>query len=408
MSLPPLTQPVPKDSFLRIFRIFLQLGLTSFGGPIAHLGYFRHAFVVHRRWVSEQDYAALISLCQFLPGPASSQVAIGLGLKRGGLPGGLAAWLGFTLPSAALLVALGLGVAALQERIPSGLLDGLKIVAVAIVAQAVWSMSQRFCPTPALITLALLAAAALLLSPMPMMPMAVILAGGLAGLVLPRSDPSTTGDSQFQVLPIHRGLALACLGLLGLLLIGLPPLVAASSSHALALFNSFLRAGSLVFGGGHVVLPLLQSMVVAPGWVTDSLFLSGYGAAQAVPGPLFSLAAYLGTVAQPAPNGLSGALLCLGAIYLPSFLLLIGTIPFWHRLQQYARVQQAQAGINAVVAGILLAALYDPIWISAIVSARHFILALAAFALLSVWRLPAWLTVILIALAGWGFLHSLG
>ncbi len=383
------------------------MGLTSFGGPVAHLGYFRHAFVENRRWISEADYAALISLCQFLPGPASSQVAIGLGLKRGGLLGGLAAWLGFTLPSAALLVALGIGVGALQESIPPGLLAGLKIVAVAIVAQAVWGMAQRFCLNPPLTSLALLAAAATLLGANPLTPIAVILAGGLAGLVLPQPRTATESGSA-QPHYISRTLSLACLALFVLLLAGLSLLVTADDSQTLALFNSFFRAGSLVFGGGHVVLPLLQSMVVAPGWVTDSLFLSGYGAAQAVPGPLFSLAAYLGTVSLPAPNGIPGALICLGAIYLPSFLLLIGVIPFWDRLKQNPHAHQAQAGINAAVVGILLAALYDPIWISAISSARHFILALAAFALLAVWRLPSWLAVILMALAGWGFLHGPG
>ncbi len=396
-----------RESFLFIFWTFLQLGLTSFGGPVAHLGYFRNAFVTNRRWVSEQDYAALISLCQFLPGPASSQVAIGLGLKRGGLPGGLAAWLGFTLPSAALLIALGIGVGVLQENIPPGLLAGLKIVAVAIVAQAVWGMAQRFCLNPPLTSLALLAAAAALLGSHPLTPMAVILAGALAGLGLPQPRQAADSGSP-PAQHISRSLSLACLVLFVLLLAGLPLLVAISEAQTLALFNSFYRAGSLVFGGGHVVLPLLQSMVVAPGWVTDSLFLSGYGAAQAVPGPLFSLAAYLGTVAIPAPNGVPGALICLGAIYLPSFLLLIGALPFWDRLKRYPRAQQAQAGINAAVVGILLSALYDPIWISAISSARHFILALAAFALLAVWHLPSWLTVILMALAGWGFLNGLG
>ncbi len=407
MSSPSSPDPATRNSFLSIFWTFLQLGLTSFGGPVAHLGYFRHAFVENRHWVSEGDYAALISLCQFLPGPASSQVAIGLGFKRGGLSGGLAAWLGFTLPSAILLVALGIGVGVFQENIPTGLLAGLKIVAVAIVAQAVWGMAQRFCLNPSLITLALLATAVTLLGSNPLTPIAVIMAGGLAGLVLPRPAVAE-GTGSPQVSFISKWLSVTCLALFALLLAGLPLLATASSSQALALFNSFFRAGSLVFGGGHVVLPLLQSMVVSPGWVTDSLFLSGYGAAQAVPGPLFSLAAYLGTVSILEPNGIPGALICLTAIYLPSFLLLIGVMPFWDGLKQYPRALQAQAGINAAVVGILLAALYDPIWVSAIASARHFILALVAFAMLAVWQLPSWLTVILIALAGWGFLQGLG
>lgn len=400
MTVPADSAPRPAVPSARIFRIFLQLGLTSFGGPVAHLGYFHHAFVQQRGWLSEQEYADLVALSQFLPGPASSQVGMGIGLARAGFAGSLAAWLGFTLPSAALLTALGYGIVAWQDTIPGGLLAGLKIAAVAVVVLAVWHMAQRFCRNRPQVTITMLAAAAALIWPSPLTPPAVILLSGLAGLALRHDDFAPAAPSR-PLCTIRLSTAIACLTGFLLLLLALPLAVRIFPSHALALFDSFYRSGALVFGGGHVILPLLQSTVVSPGWVTSPDFLSGYGAAQAVPGPLFSLSAYLGTVSIPEPNGWLGALICLVGIYTPSFLLLTGAVPFWDAVKRHVHAQHALAGINAAVVGVLLAVLYDPIWISTVASTRHFILVLAAFTLLTFWRVPPWLVVLLSALAGW-------
>ncbi len=301
---PALTPRTARQPAAAVFRVFLQLGLTSFGGPVAHLGYFREAFVVRRRWIDERSYADLVALCQFLPGPASSQVGIGIGLAKAGLPGALAAWVGFTLPSALALLAFGYGVAAFQEAIPAGLLHGLKVVAVAVVAQAVWGMARTLCPDAPRVTLAVLAAAAVLAAPTPLVQVGVILAGGLVGVTLLRAEVEARHAS--LAIDVGRRVSIAALALFFALLAGLPLLSAAYPSQALALLDSFYRSGSLVFGGGHVMLPLLQSEVVPPGWVTNDAFLAGYGAAQAVPGPLFTFVAYLGTVMGPEPNGLQG------------------------------------------------------------------------------------------------------
>ncbi|GAB4391511.1 MAG: chromate efflux transporter [Kiloniellaceae bacterium] len=387
-----------------VFLTCLQLGLTSFGGPVAHLGYFREAFVQRRRWIGDQAYADLVALCQFLPGPASSQVGIGIGLAKAGLPGACAAWLGFTLPSALLLVVFGYGVAAWQEVLPAGVLHGLKVVAVAVVAQAVWGMARTLCPDAPRATLAVLAAAAVLALPSAATQVAVIFAGALAGLLALRAGEEAGGAA--LRIPLGKGLATVALALFFVLLVALPLWAAASPSQTLALVDSFYRAGSLVFGGGHVVLPLLQSEVVPPGWVTDDAFLAGYGAAQAVPGPLFTFAAYLGTVSGPAPNGWLGALICLLAIFAPSFLLVVGALPFWESLRRQAVVRRGLVGVNAAVVGLLLAALYDPVWTSAILAPRDFILALAAFTALMFWKLPPWLVVILTA-AGGGVIQAL-
>lgn len=388
-----------QQSVASVFVAFLGLGLTSFGGPIAHLGYFRDAFVIRRRWIDERAYADLVALCQFLPGPASSQVGIGIGLAKAGLPGALAAWLGFTAPSALALVAFGYGVVAFREAIPAGLLHGLKVVAVAVVAQAVWGMARSLCPDAPRITLAVLAAAAVLAAPTSLMQVAVIAAGAVAGIAVLRGEV----DPRHVALGIGvaRPVAITALVLFFALLGGLPLIAAAIPSQPLALVDSFYRSGSLVFGGGHVVLPLLQSEVVPPGWVSNDAFLAGYGAAQAVPGPLFTFAAYLGTVMAPEPHGWLGAAICLAAIFAPSFLLIVGTLPFWDALRHLRRVQQALLGVNAAVVGLLIAALYDPVWTSGILSAGDFALALAAFTLLVFWKLPPWLVVILTAAGGW-------
>jgi len=383
-----------------VFLAFLQLGFTSFGGPVAHLGYFREAFVVRRRWIDERAYADLVALCQFLPGPASSQVGIGIGLSKAGLPGAFAAWLAFTTPSALALIVFGYGVVAFQEAIPLGVLHGLKVVAVAVVAQAVWGMARGLCPDAARVTLAVLAAGAVLAAPTPLMQVAVIVAGGLAGLAFLRTEVESRHVS--LGIEVGHGLAVAALALFAALLIGLPLLAAAWPSQSLALVDSFYRSGSLVFGGGHVVLPLLQSEVVPPGWVSNDSFLAGYGAAQAVPGPLFTFSAYLGAVMGPAPNGWLGGLICLLAIFAPSFLLVVGALPFWDTLRRRPVVQQALLGVNAAVVGLLLAALYSPVWTSGILSRGDFALGLGAFTLLVFWKVPPWLVVVLTAIGGWG------
>ncbi|MGE0830777.1 MAG: chromate efflux transporter [Hyphomonadaceae bacterium] len=395
-----LDDPRTKSQSVRaVFLTFLQLGLTSFGGPIAHLGYFREAFVVRRRWIDEQAYADLVALCQFLPGPASSQVGIGIGLAKAGLPGAFAALLAFTMPSAIALMAFGYGVVAFQEAIPAGILHGLKVVAVAVVAQAVWGMARSLAPDAPRVTLAVLAAIAVLASPTPLVQVGVILGGGLIGLAILRTEI----DARHVALGIDvsKGAAAISLLLFFALLIGLPFLVNAYPSQTLSLIDSFYRSGSLVFGGGHVVLPLLQSEVVPPGWVTNDAFLAGYGAAQAVPGPLFTFSAYLGAVMGPQPNGWLGAIVCLLAIFAPSFLLVVGALPFWDALRRFRLVRNALLGINAAVVGLLLAALYDPVWTSAILSAGDFGLALGAFTLLQFWKAPPWLVVVLTAAGGW-------
>jgi chromate transporter len=382
-----------------VFLIFLRLGLTSFGGPVAHLGYFRDEFVTRRRWLSERSYGDLVALCQFLPGPASSQVGIALGLSRAGYGGALAAWLGFTLPSAVVLILFALGIAQHSTALPPGALHGLKVVAVAVVAQAVWGMARNLCSDAARITVMLIAACVALLQTSAWGQVAVISAAALAGLLLFKPTPPAAHDA----LPVtlSRRAGAMWLSLFVLVLAGLPILAQLIPNQGLAMIDAFYRSGSLVFGGGHVVLPLLQAEVVPTGWVSNDVFLAGYGAAQAMPGPLFTFAAFLGASMSQAPSGWLGGLLCLLAIFAPSFLLVLGALPFWESLRRSPRTQAALAGVNAAVVGLLLAALYQPVWTSAIFSARDFGLALVGLVALMVWKLPPWLVVVGSGALGW-------
>ncbi len=395
MSVPQASDRAPWAVFL----IFLRLGLTSFGGPIAHLAYFREEFVARRRWLSEQAYADLVALCQFLPGPASSQVGMALGLGRAGPVGMLAAWLGFTLPSAFALTLFALGIARHGDALAPATLHGLKVVAVAVVAQAVWGMARNLCPDAPRVTLLAAATCLVLAFPHAWSQVAVIMAAGVAGLLLFRPPPAAAHEP--LPIAVGRRTALAALTLFFVLLVGLPFLARLLPDHAVAMVDTFYRAGSLVFGGGHVVLPLLQAEVVPSGWVGEDVFLAGYGAAQAVPGPLFTFAAFLGASSTVAPGGWTGALLALLAIFAPSFLLVAGTLPFWEALRRNARAQAALAGVNAAVVGLLLAALYQPVWRGAILAPQDFGLALAALVALMFWKLPPWLVVLGCATAAW-------
>jgi chromate transporter len=383
---------------LRVFLAFLKLGCTSFGGPVAHIGYYRHEFVERRKWLDEASFADLVALCNFLPGPASSQIGMALGISQAGVRGALAAWLGFTLPSTVLMVAFAYGFRELGLAADAGWLHGLKVAAVAVVAQAVWSMGRALCPDALRATLAVGAALLLSFWMTAAAQLAVIALGALIGwMFLEASAPQGTGGLGFPI--AHRAAIVAWILFLALLAL-LPVAARATNSHAVGLVDSFYRTGALVFGGGHVVLPLIRNEVVPPGWVSDGVFLAGYGAAQAVPGPLFTFAAYLGAVMSPQPNGALGGLLCVAAIFLPSFLLLMGALPYWSALRRRAAMQSALKGVNAAVVGILLAALYNPVWSSSIRDARDFALALAAFALLMFWKLSPVYVVLLAALGG--------
>jgi chromate transporter len=383
------------DSARSVFAVFLRLGLTSFGGPIAHLGYYRTELVERRRWLSEAAYADLVALCQLLPGPASSQVGFAVGLSRGGLLGGVAAWLGFTLPSAVAMVLFAQGAAALTGPLSAGMLHGLQVAAVAVVAQAVWSMAWSLCPDRPRATIAVVATLIVTAAPAAIGQIAAILAGAIAGAWLPREAPAVGAAARLSIL-VPRGLAVAALVVFALLLIGLPIAAAVWAVPALAVAEAFYRAGALVFGGGHVVLPLLHASVVEPGWVSEDAFLSGYGAAQAVPGPLFTFAAYLGAIM----TGWVGAALCLVAIFLPGLLLVLGVLPFWASLGRGALMRACLRGVNAAVVGVLLGALYDPVWTKAIGGPADFALALIAFALLVIWKAPPWLAVLVSAAGG--------
>jgi chromate transporter len=383
---------------VEVLRVFLTLGLTSFGGPIAHIGYFRDEFVMRRRWLDDATYTDLVALCQFLPGPASSQVGFSIGLMRAGYLGGLAAWAGFTLPSAIALVLFAYGAHALVGPVGLGLLHGLRLVAVAIVAQAVAGMARTLCPDPERASIAALATVLVLSGGSFITQIGAILLGGVAGLLIGRT-PLAFSTKPMRV-PVSRRFAIASLTAFFLLLAGLPVLLRFVSQPGIALFDAFYRSGALVFGGGHVVLPLLRDAFVVPGWVSDSTFLAGYGATQAVPGPLFTFAAYLGAVVGPAPHGLGGAALGLIGIFLPGMLVLVGTLPFWATLRSRAGVQGAMRGINAAVVGLLGAALYNPLWTSSIHTAGEFSVALIGFVLLTAWRTrPSWV-VVMGALAG--------
>lgn len=383
-----------------VFLSFAKLGLISFGGPVAHLGYLRGEFVEKRKWIDDADYADLVALCQFLPGPASSQVVFALGLHRAGLIGGLVASACFTLPSALLLIAFAYGVAAVGDLSHAGWLHGLKLAAVAVVAQAVWGMGKNLCPDRARISLCIAAAALLWIAPGALTQIGAIVVGGLIGWLLyrreiaPATAPSATGRRR-----THLAAAAALLAFFALLAL-LPVLAAATQDPTWVVFDSFYRAGSLVFGGGHVVLPLLRAEVVPPGWVSDDLFLAGYGAAQAVPGPLFTFSAYLGAAMEPGPrawiNGLWGLLAC----FLPAWLLIGGALPFWRRLRNKPWAQASLRGANAAVVGVLLAALYQPVITESVRHAQDVAVALVAFGLLQVWKAPSWAVVVLMAAVG--------
>ncbi|HEX5997951.1 MAG TPA: chromate efflux transporter [Hyphomicrobiaceae bacterium] len=388
-----------QGSALEVFKVFLKLGVTSFGGPVAHLGYFRTEFIERRRWLSDRTYADLVALAQFLPGPASSEVGIAIGQLRAGYRGAIGAWLGFTLPSAIAMVLFAYGVAALGDMTSSGWLHGLKVVAVAAVAQAVLAMFRTLAPDRERATLAVAAAAIVLLLPGAWAQIAAIGLGAAAGVALLRADAASADHVTLPVGISRTAGGVMLLAFLALL-IGLPLLAAAVPVQTIKLVDSFYRAGALVFGGGHVVLPLLQAEVVPPGWVSNEAFLAGYGAAQAVPGPLFTFAAYLGAVMGPQPNGWLGAMLGLVAVFLPAFLLTLGALPFWDALRRQPLAQAGLKGVNAAVVGLLLAALYNPVWIAGITSAGDFALAIVAFLLLMTWKVPPWIVVVLSAAGG--------
>jgi chromate transporter len=394
-----------RGSPLEVLRIFLKLGLTCFGGPIAHIGYFRDEFVVRRKWIDEHAFADLVGLCQFLPGPASSQVGFSIGLMRAGYLGALAAWTGFTLPSAAALVLFAYGAAALSGPIGTGLLHGLKLTAVAIVAQAVWGMARTLCPDRERASIAVVAALIILFSTSSVAQIGAIILGGVAGLWLCRSGWTTSAGH--LEMPVSRDAGLVALAAFFVLLVGLPMLRGLTGSSGVALFDAFYRSGALVFGGGHVVLPLLREAFVTPGWLSDEAFLAGYGAAQAVPGPLFTFAAYLGTVVTPNPHGVAGAVLGLVGIFLPGILILIGTLPFWDAFRRRTSAQAMMRGVNAAVVGLLGAALYNPVWTSSVETPGDFGVVLVGFVLLTAWSAPP-LIVVAISATGGVLLAAMG
>lgn len=381
---------------IEVFLTFLRLGLTSFGGPIAHLGYFRDEFVERKKWLDEYEYADLVALCQFLPGPASSQVGIAIGLKRAGYLGAVAAWIGFTLPSAVILILFGLGIS--QNHLAGSWLHGLKVVAVAVVAQAVWAMSVKLCPDKERATIAIAAAIAAAMISSPFAQLLIIIFGGAIGILMLRKAQILPHSSMETNVSKKMGMVLL-LSFIGLLVL-LPIASGFIGWQSLKLFDSFFRTGSFVFGGGHVVLPLLEAEVVSPGWVSKEMFMAGYGAAQAIPGPLFSFSAYLGAVSNVSPFGWTGGLICLVAAFLPSFLLIVGVQPFWEKLRQHPEIRFAMLGINAAVVGLLISAFYNPVWISAVFGPKDFALAAACFLLLVFWKFPSWLVVLIGAMVG--------
>ncbi|NTD87912.1 chromate efflux transporter [Agrobacterium tumefaciens] len=381
-----------------VFTAFLKLGVTSFGGPIAHLGYFRDELVVRRKWIDEAGYADLVALCQFLPGPASSQVGFALGLLRAGPLGALAAWTAFTLPSAILLLLFAMVAASIEGPVGNGLLHGLKIVAVAVVAQAVWGMAKSLAPDRQRASIALVGIICVVFVAGAFGQIPALALGAIAGLFFCRSEAAR--QASHLAFRVPKSVGYIALATFALLLAFLPVFAAMAGSQGLSLFDAFYRAGALVFGGGHVVLPLLQSAVVSTGWVTEDAFIAGYGATQAVPGPLFTFAAYLGAVVGPQPNGIAGAAIALVAIFLPGMLLLVGALPFWEGFRKHLLAQAAMRGANAAVVGILGAALYDPVWTSAIFMPKDFALALTGFILLTVWKTPPWIVVAICAIGG--------
>ncbi len=397
------TANAPAESAWRVLVIFLRLGLTSFGGPVAHLGYFRTEFVERRQWLSDHAYADLVALCQFLPGPASSQVGMALGFLRAGHAGALAAWLGFTLPSALLLMALAWGLLAHAGTLPAGLLQGLKVAALAVVAQAVWGMGRQLCTDRLRLAIMALACCTVLALPGVWVQVGVITLAALAGLACRRwMAPRDGAATDALAVPTRRRTGALWLTVFALLLAGLPLLAASLPGPLTAMVDVFYRAGSLVFGGGHVVLPLLQAELVPRGWIDHDTFMAGYGGTQAVPGPLFTFAAFVGTVmaTTDGPGGWSGGLLALVVIFIPAWLLVMGALPFWAQLRQLQQAQAALAGVNAAVVGLLLAALYTPVWTGAVHRPQDFGLALLALLALMVWRAPPWVVVGACALAG--------
>lgn len=390
---------MPRKNALEVFLVFLRLGLTSFGGPIAHIGYFRAEFVGRRRWLDDVAFSDLVALCQFLPGPASSQVGMALGLGRAGWPGLVAAWLGFTLPSAAAMILFAYGVAQYQDIAQSGWVHGFKVVAVAIVAQAIWGMARVLCPDRPRAALAILAALLTTVLPSSIGQILAIVVAGLVGRWLLNIEQPVGGHAHGY--RVSRRTGVVALLLFALPFVALPVWAAATGSPVLSLLAGVYRAGGLVFGGGHVVLPLLQTAVVPSGAVSNADFIAGYGAAQAVPGPLFTFAAYLGAVAQWPLHGWTGGLLLLATIFLPAFLVLAGALPFWESLRERRGVRMAMAGVNAGVVGILASAFYDPVWISAIHGKADLALAIIAFGLLTFGRAPPVLVVAFAGLFGW-------
>lgn len=388
-----------------VFLVFLRLGLTSFGGPVAHLGYFRDEFVVRRQWLTERRYADLIALCHVLPGPSSSQVGLALGLSQAGYAGAVAAWAGFTLPSAFAMILLGLSVVGYGDGMAPGVLQGLKVAAVAVVAQAVWAMGRQFCTGIIRRILMAVGAVIVLAIPSAWTPMTIIVMAALAGLVAFKDEWAQEGDTPSQTGGRQTGVLL--LFIFFMLLLGLPVLTTVFPHQALAVFDAFYRVGSLVFGGGHVVLPLLQAEVVPAGWVDNDVFLAGYGAAQAVPGPLFTFAAFLGASLEGVPSGWWGGALCLLAIFLPSFLLVAGVLPFWESLRQNRHIRAALSGVNAAVVGLLLAALYNPVFISTVRKPLDIVWVLVTLVALMGLKIPSWLVVVISALVG-GVLGFIG
>jgi chromate transporter len=389
LNAPPDERP---GHALEVFAVFLKLGLTSFGGPVAHLGYFRDEFVTRRAWLTEDAYASTVALCQFLPGPASSQVGFAIGLARAGYAGGLAAWLGFTLPSALLMILLAIYASGSAWLAGSGLTHGLKLVAVAVVGQAVWGMSRTFCADSVRIGIAMAClVTAVLLAGSAGQILGIVLGAVLGVLLLGRNPDLASRPSNIC---IGRGTAMATFGIFLALLAGLPITAHLSGQPAVAFVDAFYRSGAFVFGGGHVVLPLLDAETVRTGLVSADIFMTGYGAAQAMPGPLFTFAGYLGAASAHWPNGVAGGVIALVAIFLPGMLLLVGALPFWTSLQRTAWGQALMGGANAGVVGLLALALYDPVWTHAILGARDFAIALAGFLALTVWKVPPWIVVI--------------
>ena len=388
------------SSLLEVFFQFFALGCTSFGGPVAHLGYFHERFVQRERWLTADAYTDLVALCQLLPGPSSSQVGMGIGLIRAGWLGGLAAWVGFTLPSAVLMVLAAALLSAQPAWFADGWVHGLLVAAVAGVAQAVLSLQQKLAPDRERASLVALSAVLVLMVPLAWVQVLALFVGGLVGLVALASPQYESLQSDRLVIPLKRSVGLVLLGLLMVLLLALPWLSALDRPLVVQQLSGFLRTGALVFGGGHVVLPLLEQSLVPHGWIELEQFLVGYGAAQAVPGPMFSFAAFLGFDLQAGLHGIGGALMALTALFLPSFLLIGGILPFWSVLGRLRKMRHALVGINAAVVGILLAALFQPVWQSAIRGSAEFCLAIIAFLLLVCWRQPAWRVVLFCAVVG--------